>query len=254
MESIFNLQGKVALITGASKGIGEAIAHIFSKAGAKVVINSRKAEDLKEVAERIQKETGQEVFPFAANAGDPQQVSILVNATIDRFGKIDILVNNAATNPVFGPSLDCDSAAFDKIMAVNVRGPFELSKLVFPSMQQQKSGSVINISSIAGQKPDAGLGMYSVSKAALDMLTKVLAKEWGKDGIRVNAIAPGLIKTKFSQALWENEAMLAKFTKFIPISRMGTPEEIASLALYLASDASQYTTGEIFAVDGGTLI
>jgi NAD(P)-dependent dehydrogenase (short-subunit alcohol dehydrogenase family) len=253
-KDIFSLEGKVAIITGASKGIGEAIARVFAQYGAKVVISSRKQADLDVLAEEIRNESGTEVFPFAAHAGDVNQLKELLARTIETFGKVDILVNNAATNPVFGPSLECSGEAFDKIMQVNVKSPFEFSKLVYPFLKQNGGGSIVNISSIAGSTPDPGLGMYSVSKAALNMLTKVLAKEWGTDGIRVNALSPGLIKTKFSQALWENPKMLEHFTKRLPIARMGSVDEIAALVLYLASDASAYTTGVNFQVDGGTTI
>lgn len=254
MKNTFDLTGKVAVITGASKGIGEAMARIFSTNGATVVISSRKQPDLDAVAKDIQAETGNTVIGIAANSGDLEQCQQLINKTIEQFGGIDILVNNAATNPVFGPSLDCDGGAFDKIMAVNVKAPFELSKMVHESMKSRGGGSIINISSIAGITPDPGLGMYSVSKAAMNMLTKVTAKEWGIDGIRVNSICPGLIKTKFSQALWQDEKMLQRFTKHLPISRMGEVDEIAPLALFLASEAAGYTTGGIFSVDGGTTI
>lgn len=253
-KDIFSLENKVALITGASKGIGEAIAKVFAQYGAKVVISSRKQEDLDRLAKEIRAESGSEVLPFAAHSGDINQLKNLLDKTIETFGRIDILVNNAATNPAFGPSLECSGDAFDKIMQVNVKSPFEFAKLVHPFMKQNGGGSVVNISSIAGSSPDPGLGMYSVSKAALNMLTKVLAKEWGVDGIRVNALSPGLIKTKFSQALWENPKMLDHFTKRLPIARMGTVDEIAALVLYLASDAAAYTTGVNFQVDGGTTI
>lgn len=193
-KDIFSLDGKVAIVTGASKGIGEAIARVFAQYGAKVVISSRKQADLDVLAEEISKEFGTEVFPFAAHSGDINQLKELLARTIETFGKVDILVNNAASNPVFGPSLDCSGEAFDKIMQVNVKSPFEFSKLVYPFLKQNGGGSIVNISSIAGSTPDPGLGMYSVSKAALNMLTKVLAKEWGTDGIRVNALSPGLIK------------------------------------------------------------
>jgi NAD(P)-dependent dehydrogenase (short-subunit alcohol dehydrogenase family) len=253
-KDMFSLEGKVAIVTGASKGIGEAIARVFAQYGAKVVISSRKQADLVVLAEEIKNEYRAEVLPLAAHAGDINQLQELLTKTIEVFGKVDILVNNAATNPVFGPSLDCSGDAFDKIMQVNVKSPFEFAKLVYPFMRQNGGGSIVNISSIAGSTPDPGLGMYSVSKAALNMLTKVLAKEWGIDGIRVNALSPGLIKTKFSQALWENPKMLEHFTKRLPIARMGSVDEIAALVLYLASDASAYTTGVNFQVDGGTTI
>lgn len=252
-NQIFNLDGKVALITGASKGIGEAIAKYFAACGARVIINSRKQEDLDKVAESIQNE-GADCIGYAANAGDTKACKELIAQVVASHGGVDILVNNAATNPVFGPVKDCEEWAFDKIMSVNVKAPFELSKLVHPIMKARGGGSIINISSVAGLHPDPGLGIYSVSKAALNMLTKVTAREWGIDGIRVNAICPGLIKTKFSEALWMNEKMLAHFVKQTPISRMGTVEEIAALALFLASDAAAYSTGTLFTADGGLTI
>jgi NAD(P)-dependent dehydrogenase (short-subunit alcohol dehydrogenase family) len=253
-NNAFSLKNKVAIITGASKGIGESIARFFAAYGANVVISSRKQVDLDELAADIEKESGAKVLAVTAHIGDITQLENLKNKTIEAFGGIDIIVNNAATNPVYGPTLDCSGDAFDKIMDVNVKSPFEFAKMVHPEMKKRGGGSVINISSIAGLTPDPGLGMYSVSKAALNMLTKVLAKEWGHDGIRVNAVCPGLIQTKFSQALWENPKMLEHFTKNLPIARMGSVEEIGSMVLYLASDASKYTTGGIFEVDGGTTI
>lgn len=249
----FNLNGKVALITGASKGIGEAIARYFAASGAAVVINSRKQEELDKVAQSIQ-ETGGKCIGIAGNAGDIDACKILINKTVELYGGIDILVNNAASNPVFGPVVNSEEWAFDKIMNVNVKAPFELGKLVHPIMKERGGGSVINISSIAGITPDPGLGLYSVSKAALNMLTKVTAKEWGADGIRVNAICPGLIKTKFSEALWQDEKWLNRFVKMAPISRMGTVDEIAALALFLAAPASGYCTGTLFTADGGVTI
>ncbi|MGX7685783.1 SDR family NAD(P)-dependent oxidoreductase [Flectobacillus roseus] len=252
-NQIFSLENKVALITGASKGIGEAIARHFAACGAKVVINSRKQEELDKVAESIRAEGGFCVG-MAANAGDIPSCKALIQKVVDELGGIDILVNNAATNPVYGPVLDCEEWAFDKIMNINVKAPFEISKLVHPIMKLRGGGSIINISSIAGLTPDPGLGIYSVSKAALNMLTKVTAKEWGSDGIRVNSICPGLIKTKFSEALWQNEQVLNHFVKRLPIARMGTVDEIAGLALFLASEVSGYCTGGIYEADGGTTI
>jgi len=252
-NQVFSLEGKVALVTGASKGIGESIARFFAANGAKVIINSRKQEELDKVALSII-EDGGICTGIAANAGDISACKILVEKSIAVYGGLDILVNNAASNPVFGPVVDCEEWAFDKIMNVNVKAPFELGKLVYPIMKARGGGSVINISSIAGNTPDPGLGMYSVSKAALNMLTKVTAKEWGHDGIRVNAICPGLIKTKFSEALWQDEKWLNRFVKQAPIARMGSVEEIAALALYLASSASGYCTGTIFTADGGVTI
>ncbi|WP_420149151.1 SDR family NAD(P)-dependent oxidoreductase [Spirosoma sp.] len=252
-QTLFNLTGRVAIITGASKGIGEDIARLFARFGASVVVSSRKQDACDALAEDIQKQGGN-ATGIAAHVSDTRQLQQLVDQTIATYGGIDILVNNAASNPVFGPSLDCDGLAFDKIMQANVKAPFELSKLCYPSMKARGGGSIIMMSSIAGHTPDPGLGIYSVSKASLNMLTKVLAKEWGPDGIRVNAICPGLIKTKFSQALWQDEKILNHFTKRLPIARMGTTDEISPLALFLASDASSYSTGSLFYADGGTVI
>jgi NAD(P)-dependent dehydrogenase (short-subunit alcohol dehydrogenase family) len=252
-NQLFNLSGKVALVTGASKGIGEQIARYFAQFGAKVVISSRRQADLDELANDI-RQSGGEVTAIEARMGDEAQTKHLFEKTVEIYGGIDILVNNAAANPYYGPTVDCPDSAYDKIMEINVKAPFQLCKLVHPVMKMRGGGSIINISSIAGETPDPGLGIYSVSKAAINMLTKVFAKEWGEDGIRVNGIAPGLIKTKFSQALWKDEKTLAHFTKRLPIARMGTVEEVASLVLYLASDASGYCTGGIYTVDGGTTI
>jgi NAD(P)-dependent dehydrogenase (short-subunit alcohol dehydrogenase family) len=249
----FNLQGKVALITGASKGIGESMARLMAAAGANVLVSSRKQDAVDVLAKDIQAQGG-EATGIAANMGNLEQVRILVEKTMATYGGIDILVNNAASNPVFGPVLECDTTAFDKIMDVNVKAPFELAKLVYPFMKSRGGGSVINISSIGGVSPEPNLGIYSVSKAALLMLTKVMAKEWGKDNIRVNAICPGLIQTKFSQALWQNEEILKRFLKATPLNRVGQPDEIGALALFLASDFSAYCTGTVFTADGGLTI
>lgn len=253
MQNLFSLEGKVALITGASKGIGEAIAEYYAAAGAKVIVSSRKQESVNVVAEEI-KRKGFEATAIACHMGDMADVHKLAEAAISKYGTIDILVNNAATNPVFGPVVETSLEAFDKIISVNVKGPFELAKKIYPLMKEKKSGSVINISSIGGLRPEAGLGIYSMSKAALISLTKVMAKEWGDDNVRANVICPGLIKTKFSEALWSNDKMMAMMMKVLPIKRVGTPEEIAALALYLASDASAYCTGSVFTADGGFTI
>lgn len=253
VEEHFGLRGKVAIVTGASKGIGESIARFLADAGAKVVISSRKQADLDILAAEMRQD-GADITAIAAHVGDSEQLTNLVNQTIATYGGVDILVNNAAANPHYGPTLEFPESAFEKIMQINVKSPMELTKLVQPSMKARGGGSIINISSIAGLTPDPGLGMYSVTKAALNMLTKVFAKELGQDRIRVNAICPGLIKTKFSQALWEDEKTLERFTKRLPVARMGTVEEIAGLALFLASPASGYCTGGIYTADGGTTI
>lgn len=252
-QKLFNLEGKVALITGASKGIGQAIAELYAAAGAKVVVSSRKQEAVDEVTKTI-KNNGGQALAIACNVGDADDISRLVDQTVATYGAIDILVNNAAANPTFGPVVLTNEAAFDKIMNVNVKAPFELAKKVYPLMKAKKSGSVINISSVGGLRPESGLGIYSVSKASLISLTKVMAKEWGDDNIRVNAICPGLIKTKFSEALWSNEKIMNVMMKMVAIKRVGTPEEIAALALFLASEASGYCTGSVFTADGGFTI
>jgi dehydrogenase/reductase SDR family protein 4 len=248
-----DLTGKVALVTGASKGIGEAIAHALAAAGASVVVNSRKQEEIDQVVADIIANGGTSTA-IAGNVGKELDAQNLIAKTIETYGGIDILVNNAAANPVYGPVLECETWAFDKIMEVNVRAPFDLSKLAHPSMKARGGGSIVNISSIEGLTPDEGLGIYSVSKAALNMITKVCAKEWGPDNIRVNSICPGFIKTKFSEALWSNELWVKMFMKMVPVKRVGTPEEMAALALFLASDASSYCTGGIFTADGGLTI
>jgi NAD(P)-dependent dehydrogenase (short-subunit alcohol dehydrogenase family) len=253
VTSLFSLKNKTALITGASKGIGQAIAELYAAAGAHVVVSSRKQEAVEAVVKDL-KLKGFNATAMACHVGDVGDVHKLADYCLTNFGGVDILVNNAATNPVFGPVVETDAAAFDKIMAVNVKGPFELSKKLYPAMKAKKSGSIINISSVGGLRPEPGLGIYSMSKASLISLTKVMAKEWGDDNIRANVICPGLIKTKFSEALWNNDKVMGIMMKMLPIKRVGTSEEIAALALYLASDSSSYCTGSVFTADGGFTI
>ncbi len=250
---LFRLDGKVAIITGASKGIGEAMARGMAEFGAKVVVSSRKQEAVDAVAASFKKD-GLESTGIACHVGSEEQLKNLVEKTMDVYGRIDIVVNNAATNPFFGPITQTNNAVFDKIMNINVKAPYLLSNLVFPIMQKQGGGSIIHISSVEGRKPGAGLALYSVSKAALIMLTRNQAKEWGQAGIRVNAICPGLIKTKFSAALWQNEKILKSVEKHLPAGRMALPDEMAGLALFLASDAASYCTGGIYDNDGGHLV
>lgn len=249
----FNLEGKVAIVTGSSKGIGKAIAKGLAEKGAQVVVSSRSQEACDEVVAEFTKE-GLNVIGIACHIGKEDQRINLVNKTIEAFGRIDILVNNAAINPVFGPIEDVDPSIFDKIMDVNVKAPWALSNLVLPHMQKNKNGSIINIASVEALTPGFGLGLYSTSKAALLMLTKNQAKEWGQHGIRANAICPGLIQTKFSAALWTNEKLLNKIEKTIPSGRMGQPEEMTGLACLLASDAGAYMTGGVYTADGGYMI
>ena len=249
----FNLEGKVAIITGSSKGIGKAIAKGFAENGAQVVISSRSQEACDAVANEFQA-AGLKAVGIACHIGKSDQRENLVTQTIAAFGRIDILVNNAAINPVFGPIEEVDPAIFDKIMEVNVKAPWSLSNLVLPHLQAHKNGSIINIASVEALTPGLGLGIYSTSKAAILMLSKNQAKEWGKHGIRVNAVCPGLIKTKFSAALWQNEKILGKIKKTLPSERMGMPEEMVGLACLLASDAGGYMTGGVYTADGGYMI
>ena len=249
----FDLTGKVAIVTGSSKGIGESIARGFAEHGAKVIVSSRKQEAVDAVAASFKKD-GLEATGIACHVGDEEQLKNLVAKTTEIYGGIDILVNNAATNPVFDKLVDIDGPVFDKIMNVNVKACFTLANLCYPSMLERGGGSVINIASIEGHKPSKRLGLYSVSKAALIMLTKSQAKEWGRKGIRSNAICPGLIKTKFSSALWQDEETLKKFIGHIPSGRAAEPDEMAGLALFLASEAASYCTGQSFTADGGYLI
>lgn len=248
-----DLHQKTAIITGASKGIGEAIAVALAGAGANVVVSSRKQEAVDEVAHRIVQNGGQ-ASALAANAGSREDLERLAKHAIDQFGGIDIVINNAATNPVFGPVENTDERAFDKIMAVNLKGPFELAKLALPSMQARGGGAIVNISSIGGLSPEHFLGIYSVSKAAIISLTKVMAREWGSYGIRANAICPGLIETKFSEALWTNDEIMKWMMARTPLGRIGTPEEVANVALFLVSEAGAYCTGAVFTADGGYTI
>jgi len=253
ISSAFRLDNKVAIITGASKGIGKAIAHSLGQQGAKIIIASRKQEAVDETAAEFRKE-GIDATGIAAHMGDMLQVKALVEKTIITYGGIDIIVNNAAINPVFGPILQSDLPVFDKIMEVNVKGPLELCKLAHPFMKSRGGGSIINISSIEGLTPGLGLGLYSISKATLIATTKVLAKEWGADKIRANVICPGLIQTKFSEALTGNEKILKMVLAKQALPQLAGPEDIAGLALFLAAEASAFCTGAVFTADGGYTI
>jgi NAD(P)-dependent dehydrogenase (short-subunit alcohol dehydrogenase family) len=251
--SKFDLKNKVAIVTGASRGIGESIARALAESGAKVVITSRTDENINVVAEKFRNK-GLDVLPMACHVGDDSQLEALVSNTISTYGGIDILVNNAATNPVFGPMEEMSGELFDKMMNINVKAAFTLSNLCLNSMKERGGGSIINISSVEGFKPSLGLSLYSVNKAALIMLSKAQAKEWGMYNVRSNTICPGLVKTKFSSALWKNETLLNEWNENIPLKRMAEPDEIAGLALFLASAASSYCTGMSYTADGGYLI
>lgn len=246
----FDLSGKIALVTGASRGIGLAVAQALAEAGAKVAISSRKQADLDAAAETIQAKGGQ-ALPVAAHAGDAQEVQQLVARVLVEWGGVDILVNNAGTNPHFGPLLTAEESQWEKIFQVNLLGYVRTIKACVESMTSRGGGKIINIGSIVGLEAQAGLGVYGVSKAGVLMLTRVLALELADANIQVNAIAPGMIKTRFSQVLWSTPEISQPLMKRIPQGRFGEPEEVAGLAVYLASPASSFTTGGIFVVDGG---
>ncbi len=249
----FNLTGKVAIVSGASKGIGKAIAVALAQQGAHVVVSSRKQDAVDEVAKEITNQ-GWKASAFACHMGDDEQVRHLAENTIQTLGGVDIVVNNAAANPVFGPVENAGDDAFDKIMQVNVKGPLNLAKYCLESMKSRGGGSVINISSIEGITPGQGLGLYSVSKAALIQLTKVMAREWGQANIRANAICPGLVETKFSEALTSNEKIMKLVMMKQALPMVAQPEDIAGLALYLSSPASRFITGAVISADGGFTI
>ena len=246
----FSLDNKDAIITGASRGIGEAIAHTNAQAGAKVVLASRKLESVASVAETI-KQNGGDALPIAAHMGEPEAITNLVQQTIATYGGVDIVVNDAATNPHFGSLLDSPESAWDKMLDVNLRGYFRLIREAVPSMEARGSGKVLNIASVAGLTPQTGMGLYCITKAAVIMLTKVLAVELGSSNIQVNAIAPGFIKTKFSQVIWQNDSVRTTVTDRTPAHRIGDPEDLLGMALYLVSHASNFTTGQAVIIDGG---
>jgi NAD(P)-dependent dehydrogenase (short-subunit alcohol dehydrogenase family) len=246
----FDLTGKVAIISGASRGIGEAIAITYAQAGAAVVLTSRKLENVGPVADKI-KAAGGQALALAAHAGQEAEAEAVVTQAVGTFGRVDIVVNNAGTNPHFGPLLTAESSHWDKIFEVNVKGYFFLIKAAAPVMRRQGSGKIINIASIAGINPGPMMGVYSTSKAAVIMLTKALAAELGPENIQVNALAPGFIRTKFSAALWGNPALKEMLEKATPQRRIAPVDELTGAALYLASDASSFTTGSVLVVDGG---
>jgi NAD(P)-dependent dehydrogenase (short-subunit alcohol dehydrogenase family) len=248
----FYLKDKVVLITGASRGIGKAAAIGLAQAGADVALASRKLPDLEQVAGEIKK-TGRKALPVAAHAARLEEIHNLVSKVKEEFGKIDILVNNAGTNPTMASAMDVDERAWDAIMNLNLKGLFFLSQAVARIMKEKGGGKIINVSSIAGISPDL-LPIYSISKAGVIMATKVMAQQWAQYNIRVNAIAPGLTKTRFSEALWNNPDILKMAMGKTPMARVAEPEEMVGAILFLASDASSYVTGQVIAVDGGATI
>ncbi len=248
--SQFDLTGKVALVTGASRGIGSAIANVLAQFGAQVVLSSRKQADLDAEAERINARFPGRAMAIAAHAGREEDLARLVGATMERHGRIDILVNNAGTNPYMGPLMDAELSAWDKTFEVNVRGILILTQLAYRAWMAEHGGSVVNIASTGGLRPGLGLGVYRVSKAAVVFMTRQLAREIG-DKVRVNAVAPGLIKTRFAEALWANDEILQRILAPNPMGRIGTVDEVANAVLFLASDAASYVNGEVMVVDGG---
>jgi len=248
--SFLTLEGKTALITGASRGIGKAVTLAFADAGANVAIASRKLPDLQTVGDEV-RAMGGKSLEVPAHARKPEDLQNLVDKTVEEYGRIDILVNNAATNPAMGALVDTEDSVFDHIMETNLKGYFIMSKLAGKVMRDRKQGNIINISSAGGVSPAQGLGPYCISKAGINMLTKAMALEMGPYNVRVNAIAPRIVKTDFSKALWSNEKLMEMEFKMTPLKCVATPEEIAQTALYLASGATNYMTGHVLVVNGG---
>ncbi len=244
------LNGKVAIVTGASRGIGRAIAEVFAREGARVAICGRKQETLNQVAGEI----GPAVKPIACHVGRADQIENMVAIAARELGPVDILVNNAATNISFGPCLDVEEAQFDKMIDINLKSAFRLVKAVAPGMCARGSGSIVNIASISGLRPQRHGLLYSMTKAALIMMTQSYALELGEKGVRVNAIAPGLIQTALSEHYWKDEAQRDSVLRKQPIQRLGQPSDVAELALLLASERGSYITGQTFTVDGGFLL
>jgi len=250
---LFDLTGKTALITGSSRGIGRACAEEMGRLGARVVISSRKADACDAVAAELS-DDGIEAAAIPCNVGYKDQLEDLVARTRETFGQIDILVCNAAVNPVYGPMADVADDAFDRVMNTNLRSTFWLANMVLPEMAERKDGAVIVLSSIAGLTGNAKIGVYGISKAAEAQLVRNLAVEWGKHNIRVNAIAPGLIKTDFARALWEDADRKARVEALTPLGRIGAPQDVGGLAAFLASPAAAYISGQTLVVDGGLTI
>ena len=250
---MFSLAGKVALVTGSTKGIGKSIAEEMANAGAKVVISSRKADSCEAVRAEFEAR-GQEAIAVPCNVGRKDEVENLVSATLKKWGRIDSLVCNAASNPAFGPILKATDEVFDKIMLTNVKSVFWLGNLVLPQMAEHGGGSMIIISSIGALRGSSQLGLYGTSKAAEAGLARALACEWGPKGIRVDTITPGVVKTEFARALWEDETRRKAREAAAPLRRLGEPKDIGGIAVFLASEAAAYVTGQMIVADGGVTI
>jgi NAD(P)-dependent dehydrogenase (short-subunit alcohol dehydrogenase family) len=242
--------GRVVVVTGASRGIGAAIASAFAAAKARLVLAGRKMEGLEAVADLI-RGNGGEALPVACHTGRAADVQALVEKARETFGGVDVLVNNAATNPHFGPLLDAEESHWDKTFEVNVKGYVHLIRACVPAMRERGGGAIVNVASVAGMVPHTGLGVYGVTKAAVLMLTRTLAMELARENIRVNALAPGLIQTRFSEALWATPEARDRALRSIPQGRMGQPDDLVGAVLYLASDAARFTTGAVMVIDGG---
>ena len=248
----FDLSNRVAVVTGASRGIGLAIARGLARAGAKVVMAARKPEALEAAAGAVRSEGG-EALAVTAHTGKPETIAALVERTTEAYGGVDILVNNAATNPHFGPFLTADDRAWDKTIEVNLKGYFRMVQACVPSMEKRGGGRIINIASVAGVRPQPAMGLYCVSKAGVVMMTKVLAVELADKGITSNVVCPGFVRTKFSSVLWQTDAIREKVVAGIPQHRLADPEDIAGVACYVASDAASFMTGAVLEIDGGQL-
>jgi len=244
--------GKVVLVTGASRGIGESIARRFASEGARVALSSRKLENLEPVAASMA-EAGAEVMAHPAHNGRVPQLMELVDAVEARLGPIDVLVNNAGTNPVFAPILNADERLWDALLSINLKGAFFLSQRVAPSMAERGGGAIVNVSSIGGVTPMPGLGVYGITKAALNMLTITTAAEWGPMGIRVNAVLPGVIDTRFASVLVNTPSIRDPMVAQTPLRRLGQPEDVSGVVAFLASDDARHITGHLTVVDGGLL-
>jgi NAD(P)-dependent dehydrogenase (short-subunit alcohol dehydrogenase family) len=254
IASMFSLEGKTALIAGASRGIGEEIARVYGLAGAKLVVSSRKPEGIREAGERLKKETGAEVLAIASNISKSEDRENLVKEALAWAGRVDILVNNAGTNPAYGPLADVAESAWDKIFAVNLKGPFLLSQLVFHAWMKEHGGCIINTTSIASYGTGGSLeGAYCITKSSLTHLTRILASEWGRHRVRVNAIAPGVIKTRLSRALWDRPGM-ENAGENRAAQRLGEVRDLAGAALLLASRAGEFINGEDIVIDNGSLV